>query len=45
MLQWVQQVAAGPARGRRVATDWEFDGGAVNVVRDARYVVDEPLAF
>jgi transcriptional regulator GlxA family with amidase domain len=40
--------AAGPARGRRVATDWEFEDelearGDVTVVRDARYVVDGNL--
>jgi transcriptional regulator GlxA family with amidase domain len=39
---------AGPARGRRVATDWEFEDelearGDVTVVRDARYVVDGNL--
>jgi transcriptional regulator GlxA family with amidase domain len=40
--------AAGPARGRRVATDWEFEDELaaredVTVVRDARYVVDGNL--
>jgi transcriptional regulator GlxA family with amidase domain len=40
--------AAGVARGRRVATDWEFEDeldarGDVTVVRDARYVVDGNL--
>jgi transcriptional regulator GlxA family with amidase domain len=40
--------AAGPARGRRVATDWEFEDelearGDITVVRDARYVVDGNL--
>jgi transcriptional regulator GlxA family with amidase domain len=40
--------AAGPARGHRVATDWEFEDelearGDVTVVRDARYVVDGNL--
>ncbi|GAA2213615.1 DJ-1/PfpI family protein [Nonomuraea monospora] len=40
--------AAGPARGRRVATHWqleeELEGrGDVTVVRDARYVVDGKL--
>ncbi|QKW33038.1 DJ-1/PfpI family protein [Actinomadura sp. NAK00032] len=40
--------AAGPAKGRRVATHWayedELDGlGDVTVVRDARYVVDGDL--
>ena len=39
---------AGPARGRRVATDWEFEDklearGDVTVIRDARYVVDGKL--
>jgi transcriptional regulator GlxA family with amidase domain len=39
---------SGPARGRRVATDWEFEDelearGDVTVVRDARYVVDGNL--
>jgi transcriptional regulator GlxA family with amidase domain len=39
---------AGPARGRRVATDWEFEDtlearGDITVVRDARYVVDGNL--
>lgn len=39
---------AGPARGRRVATDWELEDelearGDVTVVRDARYVVDGNL--
>jgi transcriptional regulator GlxA family with amidase domain len=55
-LDWVTSVcqgagilhAAGPARGRRVATDWEFEDelearGDVTVVRDARYVVDGNL--
>jgi transcriptional regulator GlxA family with amidase domain len=37
--------AAGPARGRRVATHWAYEDalearGEVTVVRDARYVVD-----
>ena len=54
--EWVTSVctgagllhAAGPARGRRVATDWEFEDelearGDVTVVRDARYVVDGNL--
>jgi transcriptional regulator GlxA family with amidase domain len=40
--------AAGPARGRRVATDWEFEDelaarGEITVIRDARYVVDGNL--
>jgi transcriptional regulator GlxA family with amidase domain len=40
--------AAGPARGRRVATDWELEDelearGDITVVRDARYVVDGNL--
>lgn len=40
--------AAGPARGRRVATHWSFEDalearGDVTVVRDARYVVDGNL--
>lgn len=40
--------AAGVARGRRVATDWEFEDeldarGDITVVRDARYVVDDNL--
>ncbi|MEU5882781.1 DJ-1/PfpI family protein [Spirillospora sp. NPDC047279] len=40
--------AAGPARGRRVATHWAYEDelegqGDVTVVRDARYVVDGPL--
>jgi transcriptional regulator GlxA family with amidase domain len=40
--------AAGPARGRRVATHWAFEDelearGDVTVVRDARYVVDGDL--
>ena len=52
-VDWVTSVcdgagllhAAGPAHGRRVATDWEFEDelearGDVTVVRDARYVVD-----
>jgi transcriptional regulator GlxA family with amidase domain len=39
---------AGPARGRRVATDWAFEDelearGDVTVVRDARYVVEGNL--
>jgi transcriptional regulator GlxA family with amidase domain len=55
-VDWVTSVctgagllhAAGPARGRRVATDWEFEDelearGDVTVVRDARYVVDGNL--
>lgn len=54
--EWVTSVctgagllhAAGVARGRRVATDWEFEDeldahGDVTVVRDARYVVDGNL--
>jgi transcriptional regulator GlxA family with amidase domain len=54
--EWVTSVCtgalllheAGPARGRRVATDWEFEDelearGDVTVVRDARYVVDGNL--
>ncbi|GAA2630567.1 DJ-1/PfpI family protein [Actinomadura fulvescens] len=37
--------AAGPARGRRIATHWQYEDaleekGEVTVVRDARYVVD-----
>ena len=37
--------AAGPARGRRVATHYSFEDtlearGDITVVRDARYVVD-----
>ncbi|WP_174187743.1 DJ-1/PfpI family protein [Nocardia barduliensis] len=37
--------AAGPARGRRVATHWKYEEelqarGDVTVIRDARYVVD-----
>ena len=52
-VDWVTSVctgamllhAAGPGRGRRVATDWEAEDllearGDVTVVRDARYVVD-----
>ena len=40
--------AAGPARGRRVATHWQHEDrlealGDVTVVRDARYVVDGDL--
>ncbi|WP_093802706.1 DJ-1/PfpI family protein [Streptomyces sp. Wb2n-11] len=40
--------AAGPARGRRVATHWQYEEalearGDVTVVRDARYVVDGRL--
>ncbi|MEV0389692.1 DJ-1/PfpI family protein [Nonomuraea sp. NPDC050643] len=40
--------AAGPARGRRVATHWSFEEeleerGDVTVVRDVRYVVDGNL--
>ncbi|AQZ65246.1 ThiJ/PfpI family protein [[Actinomadura] parvosata subsp. kistnae] len=40
--------AAGPARGRRVATHWQHEEelealGEVTVVRDARYVVDGKL--
>jgi transcriptional regulator GlxA family with amidase domain len=40
--------AAGPARGRRVATHWQYEEaleerGDVTVVRDARYVVDGDL--
>ncbi|MEU9981878.1 DJ-1/PfpI family protein [Streptomyces sp. NPDC050856] len=40
--------AAGPARGRRVATHWQHNDelearGDVTVVRDARYVVDGNL--
>jgi transcriptional regulator GlxA family with amidase domain len=40
--------AAGPARGRRVATHWSWEDalearGDVTVVRDARYVVDGDL--
>lgn len=40
--------AAGPARGRRVATHWEYERalaarGEVAVVSDARYVVDGDL--
>ena len=55
-VDWVTSVctgagllhAAGPARGRRVATDWEFENelearGDITVVRDARYVVDGHL--
>jgi len=55
-VDWVTSVCdgallmheAGPARGRRVATDWEFEDqlearGDVTVVRDARYVVDGNL--
>jgi transcriptional regulator GlxA family with amidase domain len=55
-VDWVTSVCdgalllheAGPARGRRVATDWEFEDqlearGNVTVVRDARYVVDGNL--
>ncbi|XRQ06710.1 DJ-1/PfpI family protein [Actinomadura welshii] len=41
--------AAGPAKGRRVATHWAYEDaleerGDVTVVRDARYVVDGNLA-
>jgi transcriptional regulator GlxA family with amidase domain len=52
-VDWVTSVCtgalllheAGPARNRRVATDWEFEDtlearGEITVVRDARYVVD-----
>ncbi len=40
--------AAGPARGRRVATHWQYEEalgarGEVTVVSDARYVVDDRL--
>ncbi|MGI5355692.1 DJ-1/PfpI family protein [Streptomyces sp. CA-252508] len=40
--------AAGPARGRRVATHWQYEKalaarGDVTVVSDARYVVDDRL--
>ncbi|WP_281286966.1 DJ-1/PfpI family protein [Nonomuraea turkmeniaca] len=40
--------AAGPGRGRRLATHWAFEDtlearGEVTVVRDARYVVDGNL--
>ncbi|WP_327585531.1 DJ-1/PfpI family protein [Nonomuraea sp. NBC_00507] len=40
--------AAGPGRGRRMATHWAFEGalearGEVTVVRDARYVIDGNL--
>jgi transcriptional regulator GlxA family with amidase domain len=40
--------AAGPGRGRRMATHWSFEDelesrGDVTVVRDARYVVDGEL--
>jgi transcriptional regulator GlxA family with amidase domain len=55
-VDWVTSVCdgalllheAGPARDRRVATDWEFEDqlearGDVTVVRDARYVVDGNL--
>lgn len=55
-VDWVTSVcqgagllyASGPARGRRVATDWEFEDelearGDITVVRDARYVVDGNL--
>ncbi len=40
--------AAGPARGRRVATHWQYEEalrarGDVTVVSDARYVVDDRL--
>ncbi|MEW2356212.1 DJ-1/PfpI family protein [Spirillospora sp. NPDC029432] len=40
--------AAGPARGRRVATHWNYEDalearGDITVVRDARYVVDGDL--
>lgn len=55
-VSWVSSVctgavlmhAAGPARGRRVATHWSYEDalearGDVTVVRDARYVVDGKL--
>jgi transcriptional regulator GlxA family with amidase domain len=55
-VSWVTSVctgsvllhAAGPARGRRVATHWSAEDaleqrGEVTVVRDARYVVDGNL--
>ena len=55
-VDWVTSVCtgalllheAGPARRRRVATDWEFEDtlearGEITVVRDARYVVDGNL--
>jgi transcriptional regulator GlxA family with amidase domain len=55
-VDWVTSVCtgafllheAGPARGRRVATDWEGEDelearGEVTVVRDARFVVDGNL--
>lgn len=55
-VDWVASVctgafllhAAGPARGRRVATHWASEDtleqlGEVTVVRDARYVVDGNL--
>jgi transcriptional regulator GlxA family with amidase domain len=55
-VDWVTSVctgaellyAAGPARGRRVATDWALEDdlearGDITVVRDARYVVDGNL--
>ncbi|MFF8639013.1 DJ-1/PfpI family protein [Streptomyces pilosus] len=55
-VSWVSSVctgavlihAAGPARGRRVATHWSYQDalearGDVTVVRDARYVVDGNL--
>ncbi|MBH5333275.1 DJ-1/PfpI family protein [Streptomyces pactum] len=55
-VSWVSSVctgavllhAAGPARGRRVATHWSYEDalearGDVTVVRDARYVVDRNL--
>jgi transcriptional regulator GlxA family with amidase domain len=55
-VDWVTSVCdgalllheAGPARGRRVATDWEFEDelearADITVVRDARYVVDGNL--
>ncbi|MDL5206626.1 DJ-1/PfpI family protein [Streptomyces sp. ALI-76-A] len=55
-VSWVSSVctgavlmhAAGPARGRRVATHWSYEEaleahGDVTVVRDARYVVDGNL--
>lgn len=54
--EWVTSVctgaallhAAGPAKGRRVATHWSYEDtleahGDVTVVRDARYVVDGGL--
>ena len=54
--EWVSSVctgailvhAAGPGRGRRMATHWKYEDalesrGEVTVVRDARYVVDGKL--